>query len=75
MRSRSKKPEVGDLIGWRDQIGVIKRSRGISIQAHWMVPWHWAGGLVDASWLRRSAPGIQVISRGYKKSEKNEKSC
>jgi hypothetical protein len=73
MRSHSKKPEVGDLVDWCGQIGVIKQSRGTNVQIHWMIPWLHANRLVDASWLRRSGPEIQVISRSCKKNEKSEK--
>jgi hypothetical protein len=67
MRSHSKKPEIGDLVDWRGEIGVVKRSRGIYVQVHWMWPWFCDDRLVDASWLRRVTPEMQVISRGYKK--------
>jgi len=68
--SHSKKPEVGDLVGWRGEIGIIKQTRGIDIQVHWVSPWMEDDRLIDASWLRRASRGIQVISRGCEKSEK-----
>jgi len=62
--SRSKKPEVGDLVDWRGVLGIVRQVRGIDVQLHWVVPWKEDGRLVDASWLRRSSRGMQIISRG-----------
>lgn len=54
-------PNAGDLINWRGEIGIVKESRGIDIQVHWMKPWTEEGRLIDASWLRRA--NVKVISR------------
>ena len=57
------KPKIGDLVDWRGEIGIIKKTRGIDVQVHWVKPWIEDGRLIDSSWLRRAFRGIRVISR------------
>ena len=58
-----KKPEVGDLINWRGEIGIVKQRREDFVQVHWVNPWVEESRLIDASWLRRASSGMRVISR------------
>jgi len=56
------KPELGDLVNWRGEIGIVKQARGATVQVCWVKPWMEDGRLIDASWLRPGF-GLRVISR------------
>jgi hypothetical protein len=55
------KPELGDLVNWRGEVGIVQQSRGIDIKVYWVKPWVQDNRLIDFSWMRRA--NVKVISR------------
>jgi len=61
MMSRSKVPEVGDLISWVEDIGIVEETRGTDIKVLWQTPIKNGFDDITTCWVAQRS--VEILSR------------